>query len=420
MGIIGDPSTEQLKLPEKKETQPKLLKAQEEKEAESKLLKEQEEKEAQVKLLKEQEEQEGKFERLNDWNEISASFTSQLDHAKDHDIKNLMYGGTYGAKQNLDELLEGWKPPDKDAKSKSKSSTIGLQDWLAERESPDKLFTVLGIHKAVDKSANSLLISMNLERWNFAMQLSDKTGHYNFEDKLKETLKTFCGDDKRATLFLRRLAVLRGNSRRYQLKWLHEMEDPERVFKHMKVVKDTKLNKDSLTKWSKYVDAHNDLYPQSQTTLSAYFSESKEKLIEMILLGVTVYPNKGYKRRMLDEILESWANEKPLISPAEVFDHFEKALKKGKDLSAVGEGKELSTVEEGKEQSTVEEGKELSTVEKGKELSTVEEGELISTVPLRGLKNYMALLNVGKQMGEKSKDESPSNDARDRQRPRGE
>ncbi|CAH0488503.1 unnamed protein product [Peronospora farinosa] len=95
----------------------------------------------------------------------------------------------------------------------------------------------------------------------------------------------------------------------------------------------------------------------------------------------------GPKKQMLDEILESWANKKPPISPAEVFDHFEKALKKGKELS------------------TVEEGKELSTLEEGKELSTVKKDELILTVPLRGLKNYLEILNVGKQMGEKSKDE---------------
>ncbi|CAH0484882.1 unnamed protein product [Peronospora farinosa] len=84
---------------------------------------------------------------------------------------------------------------------------------------------------------------------------------------------------------------------------------------------------------------------------------------------------------MLDEILESWANEKPPLSFSDVFDHFEKALKKGK------------------ERSTVELGKELSTVEKGKELSTVDK------VPLRGLQTYMKLLNNGKQAKEKSEDE---------------
>ncbi|CAI5708015.1 unnamed protein product [Peronospora farinosa] len=63
------------------------------------------------------------------------------------------------------------------------------------------------------------------------------------------------------------------------------------------------------------------------------------------------------------------------------------------------------TLKKGKELSTVEEGKELSTLEEGKELSTVKKDELILTVPLRGLKNYLEILNVGKQMGEKSKDE---------------
>ncbi|CAI5702568.1 unnamed protein product [Peronospora effusa] len=290
---------------------------------------------------------------------------------------------------------------------------------------------------------------MNLERWNFFMQTFDETGRYNFEDKLKETLKAFCGNDDRATLFLKRLVILRGRTRRNQLKWLREMKDPKQVYKDMKVDdKENRFNEDNLANWSKYVDAYNDLYLQSKETLRSYFSGLDEALIEKILRG-------------------------PPISPAEVFDHFEKALKKGKELSTVEEGKELSTVEEGKELSTVREGKELSTVEKGKELSTVEEGkelstveegELISTVPLRGLKNYLEILNVGKQMGEKSQDEvkmeelldsllkfksrrkesdtieefykfkdalwpknplkrkseSPSDDARDRQRPRGE
>ncbi|CAI5729628.1 unnamed protein product [Peronospora effusa] len=315
---------------------------------------------------------------------------------------------------------------------------------------------------------------MNLERWNFFMQTFDETGRYNFEDKLKETLKAFCGNDDRATLFLKRLVILRGRTRRNQLKWLREMKDPKQVYKDMKVDdKENRFNEDNLANWSKYVDAYNDLYLQSKETLRSYFSGLDEALIEKILRGRKNYPQMGPKKQMLDEILESWAAKKPPISPAEVFDHFEKALKKGKELSTVEEGKELSTVEEGKELSTVREGKELSTVEKGKELSTVEEGkelstveegELISTVPLRGLKNYLEILNVGKQMGEKSQDEvkmeelldsllkfksrrkesdtieefykfkdalwpknplkrkseSPSDDARDRQRPRGE
>ncbi|RQM17406.1 hypothetical protein DD237_001452 [Peronospora effusa] len=64
------------------------------------------------------------------------------------------------------------------------SSTKRLQDWLKKEGSLDTLFTVLGLHEAMDRAANGLLISMNLERWNFVMKYLDKTGHYNLKDSL--------------------------------------------------------------------------------------------------------------------------------------------------------------------------------------------------------------------------------------------
>ncbi|CAI5702569.1 unnamed protein product [Peronospora effusa] len=153
---------------------------------------------------------------------------------------------------------------------------------------------------------------MNLERWNFFMQTFDETGRYNFEDKLKETLKAFCGNDDRATLFLKRLVILRGRTRRNQLKWLREMKDPKQVYKDMKVDdKENRFNEDNLANWSKYVDAYNDLYLQSKETLRSYFSGLDEALIEKILRGRKNYAQMGPKKQMLDEILESWAAKKP-------------------------------------------------------------------------------------------------------------
>ncbi|CAH0484883.1 unnamed protein product [Peronospora farinosa] len=177
-----------------------------------------------LELLKEQEpltksitSEDKQLEMLNDWNEISASFTSQLKTPKGEEFKKLKEGGTYEAKENLDKLLDGWNLKNENSNSESMSSTKGLQAWLKSEKSPVELLMVLGIHKAVDRLANRLLISMNLEKWNFAMQLSDGTGRYNFEDKLKETLKAFCGDDNLATLFLKRLVVLRKKIRSYPI-----------------------------------------------------------------------------------------------------------------------------------------------------------------------------------------------------------
>ncbi|UIZ29381.1 hypothetical protein KXD40_003418 [Peronospora effusa] len=221
-------------------------------------------KEAQVKLLKEQE---GEFKRLSDWNEIFKSFIFEQQKTESDDFKNLKYGGTDLEQKNLDELLIGWNLTAKAPKSESKSSTEGLQAWLTTEKSPDKLFTVMEIHKEVDKSANSLLIRMNLERWNFAMQLSDETVRYNFKNKLKDTLKAFCGDDNRATLFLRHFD---------ELNWLHEIEDLKQIYKCLKVNDDkNRFNERKLAASRTYHDAHNDLYPQRQKTLSANWSEKR-------------------------------------------------------------------------------------------------------------------------------------------------
>ncbi|CAI5702543.1 unnamed protein product [Peronospora effusa] len=338
---------------------------------------------------------------------------------------------TNNKKENLKELPNNWELTDEASSSVLKSSTERLQAWRKSGQSPDKLFTVLGIDKAMDKEANRLLITANLDRWNFYMELFyDGTGRYNFVNKLKEVVTAFCKDVDQAKRISDHLVWLLQTRDKKKLQWLHEMKEPKDVYNEMEVGKEIYLFSDpKLVNWVTYVDTFNDLYPQHQTTLSACF-DSEEELMTNILLRQIRYPNMGIRKRMLDEIIKSWADAKPSLSPGDVFDRLKKALKegeklltveKGKELSTVEEGKELSTVEKGKELSTVEGSKEISSVEKGKELSTVEEGkehstvkegkeltvkegEELSTVSLFGLQNYMKLLNVGKQENEKSKD----------------
>ncbi|CAI5720498.1 unnamed protein product [Peronospora effusa] len=304
-----------------------------------------------------------------------------------------------------EELPNNWELTDEASSSVLETSTGRLLAWRKSGQSPDKLFTVLGIDKAMDKEANSLLITANLDRWNFYMELFyDGTGRYNFVDKLKEVVTAFCKDVDQANLISDHLVWLLQTRDHKKMQWLHEMKEPKDVYNEMGVGKEFFLFSDpELVNWVTYVDTFNDLYPQHQTTLSACF-DSEEELMMNILLRQIKYPNRGIRKRMLDEILKSWADAKPSLSPGDVFDRFKKALKEGEKLLTVEKGKELSTVEEGKGLLTVEKGKELSSVEKGKELSTVKEGEELSTVSLFGLQNYMKLLNVGKQENEKSKD----------------
>ncbi|CAH0488521.1 unnamed protein product [Peronospora farinosa] len=215
---------------------------------------------------------------------------------------------------------------------------------------------------------------------------NDGTGRYNFEDKLKEVVTAVCKDVDQANLISDHLVWLLQTRDHKKLQWLHEMKEPRDVYNEMGVGKKIFLFSDpELVNWVTYVDAYNDLYPQRQTTLSACF-DSEEELMMNILLRQIKYPNRGIRKRMLDEIIKSWADAKPSLSPGDVFDRFKKALKEGEKLL------------------TGEKGKELSTVEKGKELSTVEESEDLITMPLKGLENYMTVLNVGKQENEKSKD----------------
>ncbi|UIZ22945.1 hypothetical protein KXD40_003551 [Peronospora effusa] len=105
--------------------------------------------------------------------------------------------------KDLKKFLNSRKPTA--FESESESSTERLQAWLGNKGSVYILFQVLGRHKAMNGASNSLLISMNLERWNFVMKYLDNTGHYNFQDTLKETLTALCGNEERATLFLKHL-----------------------------------------------------------------------------------------------------------------------------------------------------------------------------------------------------------------------
>ncbi|CAH0488779.1 unnamed protein product [Peronospora farinosa] len=275
-----------------------------------KLLKEQNEKDVQLKL----QEKKGKLLNLMEEIKWAASFTIELKKAKTNVLKEMLISRTntpdkltYDEKKNLKELLEGWNPTA--SESESKSSTEGFKAWLENEELPDKLFTVLGIHKAGDKLANNFLISMNLERWNFVMNFLDETGHYNFEDKLTETLTAFCRDNNRATLFLERLVILTEQTDLGQLKWLHEKIEPKEVFNRMKIPDKNHFYKvPNLAKWSTYVDAYNELYPELQTTLIAALPYEEPVLINKLFFGTLNYPASGtLVRRLLDEMLMSWA-----------------------------------------------------------------------------------------------------------------
>ncbi|CAI5725217.1 unnamed protein product [Peronospora effusa] len=134
--------------------------------------------------------------------------------------------------KDLKKFLNSRKPTA--FESESESSTERLQAWLGNKGSVYILFQVLGRHKAMNGASNSLLISMNLERWNFVMKYLDNTGHYNFQDTLKETLTALCGNEERATLFLKHLVSLRDTPDESPLKWLHEMRNPKDIYKEMK------------------------------------------------------------------------------------------------------------------------------------------------------------------------------------------
>ena len=182
----------------------KSLRSEEEKHPE--LLKQQEQ-----SVASEEEKKKELLELLNDWEQMSQSFEHEVEKTKSKEFKKLLKGRTVNMKNNpRPKMLKDWGPTVEPIESESKSSTERLQAWLKNGELPDKLFKVLGIDKAVDDEANSLLISMNLERWNFLMEkFYDGTGRYNFENKLQETLKAYCGDESRAELFVKRLSILR-------------------------------------------------------------------------------------------------------------------------------------------------------------------------------------------------------------------
>ncbi|CAI5708095.1 unnamed protein product [Peronospora farinosa] len=110
-----------------------------------------------LELLKEQEpltksitSEDKQLEMLNDWNEISASFTSQLKTPKGEEFKKLKEGGTYEAKENLDKLLDGWNLKNENSNSESMStlkkgkerSTVELGKELSTVEKGKELSTV--------------------------------------------------------------------------------------------------------------------------------------------------------------------------------------------------------------------------------------------------------------------------------------
>ncbi|RMX70485.1 hypothetical protein DD238_000363 [Peronospora effusa] len=277
-----------------------------------------------LKLLKELvqlvESEDKQLTLLNDWESFSNSFADELKNAKSQAFKQLLIGRIKTkdnmktvADENLKKLLKVWKLTAEASESEPESSTKRLKAWLNNDESPDKLFTVLGIHKAVDEAANKFLISANLERWNYFMELFyDGAGHYNFEDQLKITLQPFCEDDLCMTLFLERLVILRERRNTEHKKWLNEMKEPQELYTLMEVDnEENQFVKKKLAAWITYVDAYNDLYPHRQTTLSACSPYSEEELIKMSFHGETRYPQIGPKRRILADILKSWADAKP-------------------------------------------------------------------------------------------------------------
>ncbi|CAH0488680.1 unnamed protein product [Peronospora farinosa] len=225
--------------------------------------------------------------------------------------------------------MKAWKEKRKNSKDETKSlkdflndrkpkafeiesSTERLQAWLENKGSLDTLFTVLGLHEAMDRAANGLLISMNLERWNFVMKYLDKTGHYNLQNSLQETLTALCGNEKWATIFLECLFRLRDTTNKVQLMWLHEMRKPKDIYDGMKIDKKDLLTGSKLAnEWIAYLVTYNDLYPQSRTPLNAVVPDFEIEYIQTILPKVSQYPTQGVQRQIVGEILKSWADAKP-------------------------------------------------------------------------------------------------------------
>ncbi|CAH0490750.1 unnamed protein product [Peronospora farinosa] len=317
--------------------------------------------------------------------------------------------------KDLREFLDSRKPTAFEIVSIS--STERLQAWLGKKGSLDTLFTVLGLHKAMDRAANSLLIRMNLERWNFVMKYLDNTGHYNFQDTLKETLIAFCGNEKWSTLFLERLVSPRDTPKIRQLKWLHEMRKPEDIYVKMKVKEEDLFTGSNLAKkWITYLVAYNDLYPQSRTTLGDVVPQFEERWLKTTIPILKKYPSQGIQRQIVGEILKSWAYAKPPLSPADVFELFKipgsselatmrlKALNEYLKLFKCGMQPDKQFAVEKLEKS-------INTIYNIKD----------SRSDLDPIKRFAdRLYALGPNTLSKRKPESPPENARDRLRPRGE
>ncbi|UIZ25919.1 hypothetical protein KXD40_006101 [Peronospora effusa] len=194
------------------------------------------------------------------------------------------------------------------------------------------------------------------------------------------------------------------------------MQKPEDICDEMKIDKDNLLTGSKLAnEWIAYWATYNDLYPQSRTPLNAVVPGFEIAWIQKNLPKGRNYPSQGVQRQIVGDILKSWADAKPPLSPFQVFNHFKNPESPESSVPLSALKNYLNLIKFGMQPDEQFAVKELET----------SLNDLLSFVQLRSNSKEMKLFyDRLKALDSKNlfkrKPESPPENARDRQRSRGE